>query len=912
MSQPIFKNPIVSAGPTRTGTGSGTLTVDKLTHFTISQDYTATCIATSPDTVFSITGSLDGAIGIATVATQFFDNDLKVFLTIQQGSTPFIVGDQFVVSVTQGTDVTQENIDSYDELPQKNFGLGVKGFSRGDNNIRYSDNAIAADLFLQSLKLVAVTAGTTGNLITLELREHLAPVAAHITILDLTFTAVTAGAAGNAITIEYTDGATAGMEIASVTGTAITVQIANGDSSATQVKAALDAVPAITALINTTISGTASAPQAAPTGPTNLAGGVDAIGLAGSESVSVTGNAILVYMQNGLSTQGQVAAALQASSPALALVTTTLNGLGTDLAYVEGPKNLTGGLSRYFAFNEHELSDAMNFEEGNASIKVRDLIVTGEMVHDGHEEHTGVLALADSDSTNQSGDAIPNVQAYLNYLIQDGKMSLRTSDASVVSWSKPTFFFTADILINFNDTGFTNRIEAANSPFGPIADGQSVYVILNRRADAILIPVIANSVPTDIAAFRLLTRFGDNIILWDNSLIRDGKSARIGEGGGDGGGTLHVDLIDPVSTTLPTGMTATVDGVTLVDNMLVLFTALTTGANEVYKVSGVGTSISFASQVVWSNGLTPAQGEQVVVDKGVAYAEAEGIFDGTGFLFNDRVRYYTGADYLEVSSLKTATFADNTTAAFATFAWLGSENIKIDFSILRGALKEIGTVYITTDGSSASVVSVNGVLSDTGVTFNAGISGSNISLMYTSTSTGAGGTIKYQMTRWSNAPGGPAGIPSYSGGSGSGLLAAGAPGDVQYNSGGNLAGDTAFSYDDANKILTINGLQMSGLQGPVTLVDNVTTPAVALSYNATLYHFAIFEFSIVRGSAYQMGFIQIVNDGTTTSIILDADMTADPGIEFGARITSGNVELTYTSTATGSNATFKYNFRRWA
>src|SRR4051812_32982534 len=136
MSQPLFRDPIVSSGPTRTGTGNGTLAVDKLTHFTVAQTYTVICIAKSPSTVFSVVGSLDGPVGLATAGIQFFDNDLKVFFTIAQGATAFEVGDQFVFAVINGTDLDQDNIDDYDELPQKNFGTGVKGTSSGDHNLR--------------------------------------------------------------------------------------------------------------------------------------------------------------------------------------------------------------------------------------------------------------------------------------------------------------------------------------------------------------------------------------------------------------------------------------------------------------------------------------------------------------------------------------------------------------------------------------------------------------------------------------------------------------------------------------------------------------------------------------------------------------------------------------------------------
>jgi hypothetical protein len=82
---------------------------------------------------------------------------------------------------------------------------------------------------------------------------------------QMTFTAVAAGYDGNDISIEFLSGGTAGSEVVTVTGTGtdkkISVSIANGVSTATQIKAKLDASVAAAALITTTIvsGGTAQA-----------------------------------------------------------------------------------------------------------------------------------------------------------------------------------------------------------------------------------------------------------------------------------------------------------------------------------------------------------------------------------------------------------------------------------------------------------------------------------------------------------------------------------------------------------------------------------------------------------------------------------------------------------------------------
>jgi|CXWL01.1.fsa_nt_gi hypothetical protein len=74
------------------------------------------------------------------------------------------------------------------------------------------------------------------------------------------YTAVTPGTVGNAITIEYTAGGTAGSEIVSVVGDAISIQIESGVSKYQQVADAVNAFPAAAALVTvTTNSYTASA-----------------------------------------------------------------------------------------------------------------------------------------------------------------------------------------------------------------------------------------------------------------------------------------------------------------------------------------------------------------------------------------------------------------------------------------------------------------------------------------------------------------------------------------------------------------------------------------------------------------------------------------------------------------------------
>ncbi len=107
---------------------------------------------------------------------------------------------------------------------------------------------------------------------------------AHATIQDLTFTADATGTGGNAITVAYTTGATAGSEVVTVVSNAISVQIATGVSTATQIKAAVDASSPAAALVDTSITGTGSNAQTAILiGPT-LAGTDNTLTFYGDQS----------------------------------------------------------------------------------------------------------------------------------------------------------------------------------------------------------------------------------------------------------------------------------------------------------------------------------------------------------------------------------------------------------------------------------------------------------------------------------------------------------------------------------------------------------------------------------------------------------------------------------------------------
>lgn len=95
--------------------------------------------------------------------------------------------------------------------------------------------------------------------------------AATLTKGGVTYTAVATDNTGNLITVAYTSGGTAGSEVVTVVGSAISVQLQSGVSTITQVRTAVNAAAPAAALV--TATGTSATTVATATA-SSLSGGV--------------------------------------------------------------------------------------------------------------------------------------------------------------------------------------------------------------------------------------------------------------------------------------------------------------------------------------------------------------------------------------------------------------------------------------------------------------------------------------------------------------------------------------------------------------------------------------------------------------------------------------------------------------
>ncbi len=140
--------------------------------------------------------------------------------------------------------------------------------------------------------------------------------------------------------------------------------------------------------------------------------------------------------------------------------------------------------------------------------------------------------------------------------------------------------------------------------------------------------------------------------------------------------------------------------------------------------------------------------------------------------------------------------------------------------------------------------------------------------------------------------------------------ASGDPGNIQFNSGGNLASDSRFSWDPSKGVLNLDGLEIQPLK-EVTIVDNQTNSTM-FSYDASEYKNAEIKYSIERNGQAQMGTLMVTHNSSQISISNEFNNTSSAvGVTFSAELSAGNVNIKYGSTSIGSTGTFKYTMFRW-
>jgi hypothetical protein len=127
------------------------------------------------------------------------------------------------------------------------------------------------------------------------------------------------------------------------------------------------------------------------------------------------------------------------------------------------------------------------------------------------------------------------------------------------------------------------------------------------------------------------------------------------------------------------------------------------------------------------------------------------VSDGSSNLISSSVTSSSLNYLLNNEPLVPFTLIDNTSSPTIVEQWAIASYtaIQIFYSISRGVgLAECGTIYIITDGTDASIAQEGADLGSDGVEFTANVSGGNIQLLYTTTSTGTSATMHYKVQKW--------------------------------------------------------------------------------------------------------------------------------------------------------------------
>lgn len=101
------------------------------------------------------------------------------------------------------------------------------------------------------------------------------------------------------------------------------------------------------------------------------------------------------------------------------------------------------------------------------------------------------------------------------------------------------------------------------------------------------------------------------------------------------------------------------------------------------------------------------------------------------------------------AALNSASLTDNTTVTAASWTVATYDTIIITYSLKRGSANHAtGKLFITTDGTNASIAEARTEIGTLGVSFTVDISGASLRLRATQTSTGTAATMKYLEEKW--------------------------------------------------------------------------------------------------------------------------------------------------------------------
>lgn len=127
---------------------------------------------------------------------------------------------------------------------------------------------------------------------------------------------------------------------------------------------------------------------------------------------------------------------------------------------------------------------------------------------------------------------------------------------------------------------------------------------------------------------------------------------------------------------------------------------------------------------------------------------------------------------------------------------------------------------------------------------------------------------------------------------------------------GNGTFDEGAASEGNTEIVTVNNpllVAVNNVFAVTTLLNNISSPTEILRLNINGFPFGAYNYSMTRGSNHRVGTFQFAYNATGSTIdVLDLTTGNDLGVVLSASLSGDFMILSYTSTNTGTNITFRY------
>jgi len=182
--------------------------------------------------------------------------------------------------------------------------------------------------------------------------------------------------------------------------------------------------------------------------------------------------------------------------------------------------------------------------------------------------------------------------------------------------------------------------------------------------------------------------------------------------------------------------------------------ALPSTGNQLGDVRGVtgSTSLYMWNGSSWVNTSSGGGGGSPGGPSGSIQFNSGGSFGGDPELQWDSINKLLNLNGLAITSLSSSvSLVDNQSSPVTAFSYSATTyNFSIiEYSLTRNTSKQVGRLFIANDSTTVTLTNEFADMNnDSGVKFSAVVSGGNVNVQYTTTSTGFNAFLKYSIRQW--------------------------------------------------------------------------------------------------------------------------------------------------------------------